>query len=175
VRVIRFRPEIALVCLSGDDGMSLVDTHGNLKVHQLLGKCRHFVVEAEPILALIVRREDKVALLFLLSFHYRAFVGPDDRVVDVKGAAGLNLRCRIVSMGRESTTTAASRDSATDMAATPINLQRNRMQPLRLSAGHRQRSMPSRGAACDTSMPWHLQWEPVLRQPGGRNLVISAW
>jgi len=46
-----------------------VCAHGNLKVHHLVREGRYCIVEAEPVLANVVRREDEIALPLLLAFH----------------------------------------------------------------------------------------------------------
>ncbi len=68
-----------------------VCTDRNLKVHHLLGKRRHLVVEAERILARLVGREDKVALALLLAVHDLLVAGALDGVVHVKRTASLDL------------------------------------------------------------------------------------
>ncbi len=66
-------------------------THRDLEIHHLVGERRHFVVETEPVLARGLRREDEVALSFLLTLHDLLLVGPHHLVVDVEGATGLDL------------------------------------------------------------------------------------
>ena len=69
-------------------------TNGNLKVDKLLAVRAHVVVEAELVLANIVGREDKVALLLLLALHDNLAGRARDLVVDVERASGLDLRGR---------------------------------------------------------------------------------
>ena len=66
-------------------------TYRNLKIHHLVRECRHFVIEAEPILSWILRGEDEITLPFFLPFHYFLVIGPVYRIVDIERAAGLNL------------------------------------------------------------------------------------
>ena len=58
--------------------------YSNLKIDQLLGKRRHLVIEAESVLAQLLRSEDKVALPLLLPVHDDLLAGSDDGVVDIK-------------------------------------------------------------------------------------------
>jgi hypothetical protein len=53
----------------------VVWTYSNLEVHHLLCKSAHLVVEAEPVFADIVRREDKVALSLLCAVEDDLFCG----------------------------------------------------------------------------------------------------
>ena len=56
----------------------------NLKVHHLFRKGRHCILEAEPIVPNLVRREDKVALSLLHIFEDDLVAGAEDGVVDVE-------------------------------------------------------------------------------------------
>jgi hypothetical protein len=87
-------------------------TYGNLKIDQLLSKCAHLVVEAEPVLADLVGREYKVALALLGTVEDDLLVstvasGPDDRVVDIKRSTRLyseikcDLGALVVDVGEE--------------------------------------------------------------------------
>jgi hypothetical protein len=69
-----------------------VGTYCNLKIHQFLRKSTHLIIEAKPKLANIIRRKHKIALSLLLAGHDDAFAWADDRVVDVEGAARLDLQ-----------------------------------------------------------------------------------
>jgi hypothetical protein len=66
-------------------------TYRNLKIHHLLRKSAHLIIEAEPILAHIIRRKHKVALSLLCAVEDDLVRGARDRVVYVEGAAGLDL------------------------------------------------------------------------------------
>ena len=81
-------------------------TYSNLKVHHLIRECRHLVVEAYPVLARILRRKDKVSLSFFFSTHDLLVIRSHHLVIDVKGAARLNLYARVSSRFRESEETA---------------------------------------------------------------------
>jgi hypothetical protein len=63
----------------------------DLEVHDLLRKGAHFVVEAKSIFAGIVGGEDEITLSFAGPVKDDFFVGAYHRVVDVEGAAGLDL------------------------------------------------------------------------------------
>jgi hypothetical protein len=69
-----------------------VSTYRNLKIYHLLRKSAHLIIKAEPILAHIIRRKHKVALSLLRAVEDDLVRGARDRVVDVEGAAGLDLR-----------------------------------------------------------------------------------
>lgn len=74
--------------------MSLVtggDTHRNLEIHHLLGKCRHLVVEAELVLADALRRENKVALSLLRPVYDDLVARRGDGEVDIERTTGLDL------------------------------------------------------------------------------------
>jgi hypothetical protein len=73
-------------------------TYGDLEIHKLLGPGAHLVVEAEAVFAHVSRREHKVALLLLLALHDDAFLWPDNLVVDVEGAARLDLHISYISI-----------------------------------------------------------------------------
>lgn len=62
-----------------------------LKIHCLLGKCAHLVVEAKPIFSSLFRREDGVHLSLLHGTHDIFVVRPRHIVFNVEGAARLNL------------------------------------------------------------------------------------
>ncbi len=66
-------------------------TYGDLKVHHLLDPGAHLVVEAEAVLARLFCREDGVELPLFTVLHYDLVVGAYDAVVDVEGAARLDL------------------------------------------------------------------------------------
>lgn len=70
-------------------------TYGDFKVHELLCKCAHLVVEAEAVLADLVGCEHKVALALLRAIEddlLWAAIGAraDNRVIDVERAARLH-------------------------------------------------------------------------------------
>ena len=68
-------------------------TYRDLKVDDLLRERRDLVVEAEAVFAQLLRREHKVALALLFALQDDAVLGaPGDLIVDVEGAAGLDLR-----------------------------------------------------------------------------------
>ena len=66
-------------------------TYRDLKVHELLCPGAHLVVEAEPVLADIIRREHKITLLLLLALQNDTFLRSHDFVIDIEGSTGLNL------------------------------------------------------------------------------------
>ena len=66
-------------------------TYRNLKVHHLLRKRRHLIVEAEPVLPDALRRKHKVSLSLLGAIQNDLFAGGDYRVIDIEGTAGLDL------------------------------------------------------------------------------------
>lgn len=72
-------------------------THCDFKVHHLIRKCRHFVVEAKPVFTHVLRRKHKVPLSLFLTLHDFLVVGPYYTVVDIEGSAGLNLEAGRVS------------------------------------------------------------------------------
>lgn len=53
-------------------------TYRNLKVDHLLGECAHLVVEAEAVLARVVRREDEVALSLFYAIENDLVCGSND-------------------------------------------------------------------------------------------------
>ena len=73
-------------------------TYRYLKIHHLLSKCAHLVVEAKPVFASVFRGEDIVALSFLGTIHDGPLIRANDTKVYVKGSTGLNLcvPCSIV-------------------------------------------------------------------------------
>jgi hypothetical protein len=73
-------------------------TYGDFKIHHLLRKRAHFIVEAKAILAGVIRREDKVALALFCAVEDDFVRGADDAVVDVEGAAGLDLGGGLASL-----------------------------------------------------------------------------
>jgi hypothetical protein len=66
-------------------------TYSDLKIHHLLRKGAHLIVEAEPVLPGIVCGEYKVTLSLLGSVEYDLVRGTNDRVVNVERAARLHL------------------------------------------------------------------------------------
>lgn len=66
-------------------------TYGNLKVHHLLGECRHLVVEAELVFADALGCEDEVALALLVAVQDDLAAGRGHGEVNIEGAAGLDL------------------------------------------------------------------------------------
>lgn len=66
-------------------------TYSDFEIHHLLRERRHFIVEAEPVLSNIIRREHEVALAFLCPIKYNLLRGSIHNVVDIEGAAGLDL------------------------------------------------------------------------------------
>jgi hypothetical protein len=66
-------------------------TYGDLEINHLLCKCRHHVVEAEPILPNVIGCKDIVALSLFCAFHDEFLVRACHGVVDVKGATRLDL------------------------------------------------------------------------------------
>jgi hypothetical protein len=66
-------------------------TYSNLKVHHLLRKRAHLIVEAKLIFPHIIRRKHKVALSLFRAIKDKLVHGTDNRVVDIERAAGLDL------------------------------------------------------------------------------------
>jgi hypothetical protein len=66
-------------------------TYGNLKIHHLLRKCAHLVVETEFVLSNIVCGEDEVALTFLCTIENDLVSRTGDFVVDIERTARLYL------------------------------------------------------------------------------------
>lgn len=66
-------------------------TYGNLEIHHLLGKCRHFVVEAELVLADALGSEDEVTLALLGAVLDDLAAGRGHGEIDIEGTAGLDL------------------------------------------------------------------------------------
>lgn len=66
-------------------------TNGNLEINKLLGECAHLVVEAERVLANLVRREDEVALTLLFAVQDDLLVGGLHNIVDIERTTGLHL------------------------------------------------------------------------------------
>ena len=59
----------------------------NFKIHHLLGKGTHLVVEAKSVFPLLFRCEDKITLSFLCTVHDGFAIGTNHAVIDVKGTA----------------------------------------------------------------------------------------
>jgi hypothetical protein len=78
---------VRVACISN----RIQGSYGNLKVHHLLGECRHLVVEAELVLANALRCEDEVALALLGTVQDDLAAGRGHGEVDIEGAAGLDL------------------------------------------------------------------------------------
>lgn len=66
-------------------------TYGNLKVHHLLRKGAHLVVEAEAVFANIVCGEYKVTLALLCAIENESVSGADDGIIDIERTTGLYL------------------------------------------------------------------------------------
>jgi hypothetical protein len=73
-------------------------TYRNLEVHELIGKSRHLIIEAEAVFANVVCSEDEVALSLLLALHDDTLAWADDGVVNIKGSSRLNLGVTNVSL-----------------------------------------------------------------------------
>lgn len=61
-----------------------LSTNSNLKVDEFLGKCAHFVVEAERVLSNQLRSEDEVALSLFFALQDHLSTGALDEVVDIE-------------------------------------------------------------------------------------------
>jgi hypothetical protein len=72
--------------------------YGDFKIHHLLRKRAHLVVEAEAVLADIIGRKNKVSLPLLGAVEYDLVRGANDAVVHVEGAARLHLRESLISL-----------------------------------------------------------------------------
>lgn len=66
-------------------------TYSNLKIHQLFCECAHLIVEAEPIFSSLLCCENGVELPLMGVLHYGLAIGSRNCVVDIEGAARLNL------------------------------------------------------------------------------------
>ena len=66
-------------------------TYSNFKVDQLLCKCAHLVVEAESVFPSLLCCEDGVELPLLAVLHDGLAIGSRNCVVDIEGAARLDL------------------------------------------------------------------------------------
>jgi hypothetical protein len=78
------------IAVSRDWGTSGT-TYSDLEIHHLLRERRHLIVEAEPVLSNIIRREHEVALTFLCPIKYHLLSGSIYNVVDIEGATRLDL------------------------------------------------------------------------------------
>lgn len=65
--------------------------YGDLEIDDFLRERAHLVVEAESIFSCVGGGEYKVALALFLVLHDYLLVWADHAVVDVEGAARLNL------------------------------------------------------------------------------------
>lgn len=65
--------------------------YSNLEIDQLLRKRAHLIIEAKPILPGLRGREDKIPLPLFLVVHDDFLVRAHDAVIDVEGAARLDL------------------------------------------------------------------------------------
>jgi hypothetical protein len=77
-----------------------VATYGDFKVDHLLGESGHLVVEAEGVFAVALRSEDVVALSLLCSIQDDLAARRSHGVVDIEGAARLNLMIANVRLNR---------------------------------------------------------------------------
>ena len=66
-------------------------TYSDLEIHHLLRKSTHLIIETEAVLARVIRREHKIPLSLLAPFQHELVVRPDNRVVDIERATGLDL------------------------------------------------------------------------------------
>ena len=132
--------------LGGQESVVRFTFHGDLEVDEFLGGGPAVVVEAEFVFAGFARREDRVELPLLGVFHDGFGGGAGDGVVDVEGAAGLDL-CwggGTVSAGLEV------------MGEGRLGLWRGKIQ-----GGEGERSGDDQGAS-------QLHWEMVLGLEGTR-------
>lgn len=67
------------------------ESYRNLKIHCLLRKRAHIIIETKPIFALLFSREDKIPLALFGRFHDDLAIRGDHAVIEVKGPAGLDL------------------------------------------------------------------------------------
>ena len=65
--------------------------YGKLEIHHLVRHGAHIVVEAGSVISRIGGREHEVALPLLSPLHDHPVVGADNLVIDIEGAARLNL------------------------------------------------------------------------------------
>lgn len=66
-------------------------SYRNFKIHRLLRKCAHVIIETKPVFALLFRRKDKIPLSLLGRFHNDLAIRGDDAVIEVKRSTGLDL------------------------------------------------------------------------------------
>lgn len=69
----------------------VIETYSDLKVHHLLRKRAHLIVEAEPVFANVIRRKHKVTLALLGAIENDFISRADDRVIYVERTARLDL------------------------------------------------------------------------------------
>lgn len=63
----------------------------NLEIHRLFSESAHLIVEAKPVLPWLFCREDIIALSFPGALQDRLFARSDHAVIDIEGAARLDL------------------------------------------------------------------------------------
>lgn len=68
------------------------NTHSDLKVHKLVRKRAHLVVQAELVITRLQRCEHKVALALLFPVQNDLPVGTRHLIIDIEGASSLNLQ-----------------------------------------------------------------------------------
>ena len=66
--------------------------YSDLKVYHFIGSGVALIAETESVLSGVLRREDKVALSLFRVSQDNPVMGSHDFIVDLKLAAGLNLR-----------------------------------------------------------------------------------
>lgn len=87
----RFRPGLVWLATTALFANPPFATDSNFEIDKFLGKCAHLVVEAERVVANLLRGEDKVALSLLFALKDDLSTGSLDKVIDIKRTTGLNL------------------------------------------------------------------------------------
>lgn len=67
------------------------EKYGNIKIHHLIRKSAHLIIETKHIIPRFLGREDKIALPFFGAFEDCFARRTTYDVVDVEGAAALHL------------------------------------------------------------------------------------
>lgn len=126
-------------------------TYRNLKIHKLLRKRRHFIAEAEAILANALRGKHEIALALLCSIQNDLFEGTGDQVVNVERAARLDLHDKVKSASNcRRRRSEATKEKKKRRKKNP---QQSKKQPWYPSAAHQRKSTPSRWHRPCTSTP----------------------
>lgn len=85
------------VLVSRGKARARTSTYSDFKVDHLLSESGHLIVEAEGVFAVALGSEDVVALPLLCSIQDDLAARRGDRVIDIEGAARLDLMIARVS------------------------------------------------------------------------------